>query len=240
MDGFDIAAVCAHPDDAELIMGGTIARAVASGRRVAMVDLTHGERGSRGTPETRAAEALEAARILGAAHRESLSLPDAGLQLVPEQKDAVVAVLRRLRPRVVLLQHWEQRHPDHTAASRIVYDAAFLAGLRNYRPDLGEAFRPKKLVYAVTMTEANDIRPSFVVDVTPVWDTKLRAIAAFASQFPPAPAETGSLPLDRFREAVELAGRRHGQHIGVRYGEGFVTREPLAVDDIASLAGSSL
>jgi len=240
MDSFDVAAVCAHPDDAELVMGGTIARAVAAGRRVAMLDLTRGESGSRGTPETRAAEALEAARVLGAAHRESLSLPDAGLSVVPEHKDAAVAALRRLRPRVVLLQHWEQRHPDHAAASRIVYDACFLAGLRNYRPDLGPAFRPAKLVYATTMTEANEIRPSFVVDVTAVWDIKLRAIAAFASQFTPAPGETAILPLDRFRDAVELAGRRHGQHIGVRFGEGFVTREPLAVDDVASLAGESL
>jgi LmbE family N-acetylglucosaminyl deacetylase len=90
------------------------------------------------------------------------------------------------------------------------------------------------------MTEANDVRPSFVVDVSPHWETKLRAIAAFSSQFTPAPGETGVLPLDRFREAVELAGRRHGQHIGVRYGEGFVTREPLAIEDVASLGGSSL
>ena len=147
---------------------------------------------------------------------------------------------RKLRPRVVLLQHWQQRHPDHAAASRIVYDASFLAGLKNYRPDLGGAFRPAKLVYAATMTEATDVRPSFVVDVTAVWDRKLEAIAAFASQFTPAPGETGVLPLDRFREAVELAGRRHGQLIGVRYGEGFVTKEPLVVDDVTALAGSSL
>jgi len=239
-DSFDLAAFCAHPDDAELVMGGTLARASALGRKVALVDLTRGEAGSRGTPETRAREAGEAARILGAAHRESLSLPDAGLALVPEQKDPVVAALRRLRPRVVLLQHWEQRHPDHAAASRIVSDAAFLAGLKSYRPDLGAAFRPAKLVYATTMTEATDVRPSFVVDVTAVWETKLRAIAAFASQFTPAPGETGVLPLDRFREAVELAGRRHGQAIGVRFGEGFLTREPLGVDDVAALAGSSI
>jgi bacillithiol biosynthesis deacetylase BshB1 len=240
MDAFDIAAVCAHPDDAELVMGGTLARAVSLGRRVCMVDLTRGESGSRGTPETRAAEAAEAARILGATHRESLALPDAMLQAVPEQKDRMVEALRRLRPRVVLLQHWEQRHPDHAAASRIVYDACFLAGLRNYRPDLGEAFRPAKLAYAVTMTEAMEIPPTFVVDVTPCWSTKLRAIAAFASQFTPAPGEQGVLPLDRFQEAVELAGRRHGQRIGVRYGEGFVTREPLVVDDVAALGGASL
>ena len=240
MQAFDIAAVCAHPDDAELVMGGTIAREASRGRRVAMVDLTRGECGSRGTPESRAAEAAEAARILGAAHRESLGLPDAKLQAVPEHKDPMVEALRRLRPRVVILQHWEQRHPDHAAASRIVKDASFLAGLRNYRPDLGPAFRPDKLVYAVTMTEANDLVPTFVVDITPFWETKQRAIAAFSSQFTPGPGETGPLPLDRFQEAVELAGRRHGQRIGVRYGEGFSTREPLAVDDLLSLGGRSI
>jgi bacillithiol biosynthesis deacetylase BshB1 len=240
MSGIDVAAVCAHTDDAELVMGGTLAKEAAGGRRVALVDLTRGEAGSRGTPETRAAEAAEAARILGAVHRESLGLPDARLQVTPEQRDPVVEVVRRLRPRVVLLQHWRQRHPDHAAASRIVYDACFLAGLRNYRPDLGPAFRPVKLVYAVTMTEAMDITPSFVVDVTELWETKLRAISAFVSQFTPAPGETAPLPLDHFKEAVELAGRRHGQRIGVRYGEGFVTREPLAVADLLELGGSSL
>jgi bacillithiol biosynthesis deacetylase BshB1 len=240
MDPFDIVAICAHPDDAELAMGGTLAREAARGRRLGMVDLTRGESGSRGTPKTRAEEAQEAARLLGAAHRESLPLPDGGLQVVPEHKDPVVEVLRRLRPRVVLLQHWRQRHPDHAAASRIVYDACFLAGLRNYRPDLGPAYRPRKLVYAATMTEANDVVPTFVVDVTPFWETKMRAVAAFASQFNPTPGEAGPLPLDRFQDGAELSGRRHGQRIGVRYGEGFVTREPIAVDDLLSLGGLSL
>ncbi len=239
-EAFDVAGICAHPDDAELVMGGTLALEAARGRRVCLVDLTRGESGSRGTPQTRAAEAQEAGRILGVLHRESLGLPDARLDAVPEQKDVVVEALRRLRPRVVVLQHWLQRHPDHAAASRIVYDASFLAGLRNYRPELGPAFRPSKLVYSVTMTEANDVAPSFVVDVTSVWETKMRAVAAFASQFTPTPGETGSLPLDRFREAIELSGRRHGQRIGARYGEGFVTREPLAVDDLLALGGSSI
>jgi bacillithiol biosynthesis deacetylase BshB1 len=237
---FDVAGICAHPDDAELVMGGTLALEASRGRHVCLVDLTRGESGTRGTPQTRAAEAQDAARILGVSHRESLGLPDARLEVVPEQKDLVVEALRRLRPRVVVLQHWVQRHPDHAAASRIVYDASFLAGLRNYRPDLGPAFRPSKLVYSVTMTEAADIAPSFVVDVTPVWDTKMRAVAAFASQFTAAPGETGVQPLDRFREAIELSGRRHGQRIGVRYGEGFVTREPLALSDVAGLGGESL
>src|SRR5262245_46787497 len=161
MDAFDIAGICAHPDDAELVMGGTLALEVGRGRRVALVDLTRGESGSRGTPETREQEAIEAARILGVAHRESLGLPDARLEPTAEQKDVVVATIRRLRPRVVLLQYWEQRHPDHAAASRLVYDGCFLAGLRNHRPDLGEAFRPAKLVYALTMMEFFDTPASF-------------------------------------------------------------------------------
>ena len=179
---YDIAGICAHPDDAELVMGGTLAREAARGRRIALVDLTRGESGSRGTPETRAAEAVEAARVLGVAHRESLNLPDARLEVIPAYKDTLVEALRRLRPRIVILQHWKQRHPDHAAASRLIYDAAFVAGLKNYRPDLGPAFRPQKLIYSVTMTEAMDVQPTFVVDVTTVWEQKLAAIAAPGQQ----------------------------------------------------------
>jgi bacillithiol biosynthesis deacetylase BshB1 len=240
MESLDILAVAAHPDDAELVMGGTIARETSAGRRLGIVDLTRGESGSRGSPEARLEEAQEAARILGVAHRESLALPDARLQATPEHRDPVVETVRRLRPRVVMTQHWEQRHPDHAATGRLVYDACFLAGLRNYRPDLGAAWRPRKLAYAVTMTEVTEVKPSFVVDITAFWETKLRAISAYASQFTPPPGETDRLPLDLFKERVELAGRRHGQRIGVRYGEGFVTREPLVVDDLLALEGESL
>lgn len=237
-DGFDAAGICAHPDDAELVMGGALALMASQGRKLALVDLTRGESGSRGSPETRAAEAAEAARILGVAHRESLGLPDARLAVIPEQKDPIVEAVRRLRPRLVLLQHWEQRHPDHTAASRLVYDACFLAGLRNYRSDLGEAFRPAKLVYSVTMTEATEVPPTLVVDISSVWERKLQAIRAFASQFTAEPGETTPLPLDRFQAAIELGARRHGQRIGVAYGEGFVTREPVQVQDLLALSSS--
>jgi bacillithiol biosynthesis deacetylase BshB1 len=231
---FDIAAVCAHPDDAEIIMGGTLAAEAGRGRRVALVDLTRGESGSRGTPEARAAEAREAARILGVAQRETLGLPDGRLSPTSEQKDELVAVLRRLRPRVVLLQHWEQRHPDHAAASRIVYEASYLAGLKSYRAELGAAFRPHKLCYALSTTEISEIRPSFVVDITPVWPTKLKAIQAFRSQFTPGPSDV-PLPFDGWQQAVELSARRQGQRIGVEFGEGFVVKEPLRVDDVAGL-----
>jgi LmbE family N-acetylglucosaminyl deacetylase len=157
----------------------------------------------------------------------------------PEQKDAVVAVVRRLRPRLVLLPHWEQRHPDHAAASRIVYEASFLAGLRNYRPDLGAAFRPQKLVYVPSTTEIVEVPPSFVVDITAVWETKVKAVSAFASQFSTGTVETVALPLDLFRQSMELAARRYGQRIGATYGEAFVTREPLVVADLLTLGGRS-
>jgi bacillithiol biosynthesis deacetylase BshB1 len=236
---FDIAAICAHPDDADLIMGGTLALQCRLGRRVAAVDLTRGESGSRGTPETRAAEAADAARVLGLAHRENLGLPDSSLEVCAAQKDPVVEAIRRLRPRVVVLQHWQQRHPDHAHAGRIVYEAAFLAGLRNYRPDLGAAFRPFKLVYCLPMTEYSDVTPTFVVDITSTWEIKMRAVAAFASQFTPEPGETVALALDRFQSNVELAARRFGQRIGVKYGEAFYVRETMVASDLAALPVSS-
>jgi bacillithiol biosynthesis deacetylase BshB1 len=204
------------------------------------VDLTRGECGSRGTPEQRGLEAERAAQILGAAHRESLGLPDARLTPVPEQRDVVVSALRRLRPRVVILQHWEQRHPDHAASSRLVSEAAFVAGLKNYRPELGLPFRPAKLVYALATTEMTEITPSFVVDITGTWARKLAAIAAFESQFSAPPGgDAVALPFDRFRQNVEIQARRQGQKIGVEFGEAFVLREPMQVDDLQSLTGPS-
>ena len=238
--GYDIAGICAHPDDAELVMGGTVYLESRRGRRVVLLDLTRGECGSRGTPEQRETEAAAAARILGVARRESLGLPDGALSPTTEQKDKLVGALRRLRPRVVIAQHWEQRHPDHAAASRIVYEASFLAGLKNYRPELGPAFRPFKIVYAPGVTEPAEVPPTFVVDITAAWDTKMQAIRAFASQFTPEAGETVPLPFDRFQHAVEVAARRQGQRIGVDFGEGFVTRETLQVEDLLSLRVPSI
>jgi bacillithiol biosynthesis deacetylase BshB1 len=235
----DIAGICAHPDDAELIMGGTLAREARRGCRIGLVDLTRGESGSRGDPQTREREARDAARILGVAWRESLGLPDARLSATPELRDVVVGALRRLRPRLVITQYWDQRHPDHSATGRLVYEACFTAGLRAYRPELGAAYRPLKVVYALSMTETNELTPSFVVDITATWPIKLQAIRAFASQFTPSPGETVALPFDRFQHAVEVAARRQGQRIGVDYGEGFFVREPSRVDDLLSLDVSS-
>lgn len=233
---FDIAGICAHPDDAELVMGGTLVKEAARGRRIALVDLTRGESGSRGSPETREWEAQTAAKVLGVAHRESLGLPDARLESKVDHRDPIIEAVRRLRPRVVATQYWEQRHPDHAAASRLVYDACFMAGLRNYRPELGAPYRPERIAYALTMTEAAERTPSFVVDISAQFDTKIEAMLAFASQFTRPPGgDPVPLPFDNFREAVELSARRHGQTVGVRYGEGFVLREPVRLAGLADL-----
>jgi LmbE family N-acetylglucosaminyl deacetylase len=122
-----------------------------------------------------------------------------------------------------------------------VYEACFLAGLRNYSPELGVAFRPFKLVYALGITEpVHEQAGTFLVDVSAVWDQKLRAIRAFASQFTPAPGETVALPFERFQDTVEMSSRHLGARIGVRYAEAFVTREPLAIEDLTGLVGRSI
>jgi N-acetylglucosamine malate deacetylase 1 len=224
----DIAAICAHPDDAEVLAGGTLRLEVERGRRVAIVDLTAGERGSRGTPARRAEEASEAARILGVAHRECLHLPDAALANDASQTDPLVAALRRLRPAVVVTHHPDGRHPDHDAASRLVSRACFLAGLIHYLPGEGTPFRPPRIVRALPVLGHDATLPSFVVDVSRQWGIKMRAVRAYASQFR-SPPGTPRGPLDDALASLELSARWHGRSIGVAYGEAFVTREPPAL-----------
>jgi N-acetylglucosamine malate deacetylase 1 len=223
----DLVALCAHPDDAELMLGGTLSLEASRGRNVAIVDLTAGELGSRGDRTTRAREAEAATRVLGIAHRECLGLPDAGITVIAEHKDRVIAALRRLQPTTIALHHWAQGHPDHAAASRLCADAAYLSGLVNYRPDLGAPFRPSRIVYCLGATQL-DVAPSFVIDISDRWNTKLDAIRAYASQIAPPPGSPPN-PLDRVIAQVETAARYHGSRIGVAYGEAFVMREPVAL-----------
>ncbi len=231
MDEFALIACCAHPDDAELIAGGTLRAAVERGQRVGIVDLCAGECATKGTVEIRAREAIAAARILGVAHRECLGLPDGGLVLEAGHKDRVVEALRRLRPRIVITHHGEHRHPDHEIASELVRTAAFLAGLANYRPDLGRAFRPQRIYHALSTLKHDATPPNVVVDVSRQWAVKLDAVRAHESQFPPLPyAVAGSLA-DALRQ-IEIAARWHGRSIGVEFGEAFVTAMPLPVDDL--------
>ncbi len=226
----DVLAIAAHPDDVELTCGGTLARLKAGGYRFGIVDLTRGEMGTRGTPEIRAAEARRAAEILGAEFRESLDLGDGGLGRGREEELAVIEVIRREKPRLVLTPYPDDRHPDHRRAGQLVTDATFYAGLRKLET-AHPAHRPQQAVYFSTFDPRE---PDFVVDVTPYIETRRSAMRAFASQFhDPTSTEPHTVMSQReFLDMVESRARQHGALIGVEFGEGFHSRRPPRVDDL--------
>src|SRR5688572_21710907 len=220
----DVLAIAAHPDDVELTCGGTIVKMARRGYRVGILDLTQGEMGTRGSIELRRRESAAAARILGVALRENLSLPDAHLELRMDYKIALARRIRALRPRTVILPYWEGRHPDHYTAARLGYEGCFLAGLKRLKID-GEAFRPFKILYSTTYDRS--VRPSFVVDVTREFSRRQRAIMAYSSQFPAkgrAPRSSVYIPLDRLVYEVQLVARFYGEMVGVEYAEPFLTK----------------
>lgn len=212
-----------HPDDIEIGLGGTIARHVALGYRVGLCELTAGEMGTNGTPDERVAEAEAAGRVLGAAWRVNLRLPDRALGQ-PDHARAIAGVVRRARPRSVAIPHGVDRHPDHVAAHRLLIDAVFNAGLRRYDAD-GEAWRPDWVcAYFI-----NDAAPaSFVVDVSAYYDVKRRALDCYTSQFQPSAAGAAPTRLNSptFRQLVESRDAQFGAIAGVAFAEGLVVRDP--------------
>lgn len=235
----DVLAVFAHPDDAELLCGGALARSADAGRRVAIVDLTAGEMGSQGTPGLRAGEAKRAAGILGVAERRCLGLPDSRLENTHDARLAVAGVLRALRPRVVVT-HWKVgRHRDHRVASELVRDACFLSALRRLEVE-GDPFRPLKLVYATAFREDAG-PPSFVVDVTAQIDRKIAALEAYASQFAGKTQAGEVFPGgDRpMLDQIRARAAADGSLIRAAYGEPFRVDEAMAVEDLADLGVSS-
>lgn len=236
----DLLAVFAHPDDAELLCGGTLARAVDQGHRVGILDLTGGEHGSRGSAELRAQEAAAAARVLGVSERTSASLPDGALVNSPEARLAVAGHLRRLRPRTVIL-HWPGgRHPDHRVASELGRDACFVSGLARASLD-GEPHRPAKVLYAIAYQEP-PVEPRFVVDISEQMERKMEAIRAFGSQFE-GKTWAGDIFGGGERPLLDQI-RAHAAHYGslIRrpYGEPFWTRETIEIDDVTGMAVRSL
>jgi N-acetylglucosamine malate deacetylase 1 len=230
----DILAIMAHPDDVELTCGGTLLASVARGRRVGIVDLTQGETGSRGTVAIRAAESQEAGRILGVSVRENLQLPDAHLVNAPETREAVIRALRRHRPAVVITHARQGRHPDHIAAAQLVRDACFLSGLKKLVPEL-PAFRPRKVVHCLSFRE-DAIAPSFVVDISDVFEQKLAAIRCYRSQFDGLTQAGEVYPNgEPLADVIRHQAAHYGTLIRARYGEPFHTTETMRIDDIASL-----
>src|SRR6202047_3795843 len=158
----DLLAIVAQPDDVELTCGGTLIKMARRGYKTGILDLTAGEMGSRGTPETRAKEAAKAAKLLGVAGGGPVGGPGSDVQPARQHKLRLAGVIRELRPKTVILPYWEARHPDHYHASTLGYEGCFLAGLKQV-PIEGEAYRPFKILYATSFA---DVRPTFVVDIT--------------------------------------------------------------------------
>jgi bacillithiol biosynthesis deacetylase BshB1 len=233
----DILAIAAHRDDVEQTCGGTLLRMASRGLRTAILDLTHGEAGTRGTAEERASEAEEAARILGVGWRQALNLPDGAIANTLDNRIAIVGVIRRLRPRVVILPYWQARHPDHAIVATLGYEACFLSGLKKVDTGAG-AHRPFKIVYASLYA---DVRPSFIVDITPFIEQRHLALMAYRSQYADQSAGTGLfVPEEEIRERTFAEARHYGLLAGVRYGEPFVQKEVGLVDDLTLLPVQSL
>ena len=223
--GVDLLVFGPHPDDLEIGAGGTIARHVAAGASVGLCDMTAGEMGSNGTVEQRLAEAEDARKVLGATWRENLRLPDRAIGKSPEHLVTLATFIRKHQPRVVAGPFWSDRHPDHVAASALITEGVFNAGLRKYQAP-GEAWKVEWICYYFI----NDAeKPSFVVDVTEQYETKRKALDCHVTQFQPpgrgASATRLNTPL--FRQLIESRDAQFGALAGVPWAEGFIVREPV-------------
>ena len=233
-DAVSILAIVAHRDDAELTCGGTLIKAAKRGQRTAIIDLTQGEMGTRGSAELRRAESDEAARILGCSARETLGLPDAGIENTPATRELLARAIRRFRPRVVIAPALEGRHPDHRISAQLVRDACFVAGLAKVAPEL-PPHRPLKILHALAYRQ-DFVRPSFVVDISDEFEQKMAAIRCYGSQFDEAIQAGEVYPTgEPLYDVVTHYGAMYGSLLRTRYGEPFFTTEMMRVDDVAAL-----
>lgn len=229
----DVLAFAAHRDDLELTCAGTLIKLVDRGYRVGIVDLTAGEMGTRGTAEEREQEASEAAHVMGVAVRENLHIPDGYVQVAEENERKVIRTIRTYRPQLLFLPYWEDRHPDHAHAGRLVASAWFKSGLAKLDTNQ-PSYRPERLLYYMCHYR---VEPTFVVDVTDQHERKMQAIQAFRSQVhnPSYEAEETYISRKEYLEEIEARSRYYGSLIGRRYGEPFLLREMLEVEDPFSL-----
>jgi bacillithiol biosynthesis deacetylase BshB1 len=233
----DVLSIAAHRDDVEQTCGGTLLRMASRGLRTAILDLTRGEGGTRGTAEDREREANEAAGILGVGWRGALDLPDGAIENTLENRKKIVRVLRRLRPRVVILPYWRARHPDHSIVATLGYEACFLSGLTSVKTDAAP-HRPFKIVYASLYA---DVRPSFIVDITPFIEQRHASLMAYRSQYANQDAGSGLfVPEEEIRERTFAEARHYGLLAGVKYGEPFVQKDAGLVDDLTLIPVQSI
>lgn len=233
MEYVDILAVAAHPDDIELTCAGTLIKMVDKGYTVGILDLTKGEMGTRGTPELRAKEAEAARAVIGARFREGMNLGDSCLTASIENRLVVAEKIRAARPRTVILPYWEGRHPDHYIAANLGYEACYAAGLKQL-PISGEPHRPKKILYA---SMYHDVRPSFLVDISPYFERKLEAINCFASQFAGDMRDVTELypAWGKLIDRITTQCKYFGHLMGVSYAEPFTVKEAIAIEDVVTM-----
>lgn len=230
----EVLAIAAHRDDVELTCGGTLITAARQGHRTGIIDLTAGETGTRGSAQLRGEEAAAAARVLGVAVRENLGLPDAGLVNTPETRALLAVAIRRLRPRIVIAPALAGRHPDHVVAGQLVRDACFVAGLAKLVPDM-PPHRPRKVIHALTFRE-DQVKPTFVVDVSDVFEQKMDAVRCYASQFDGAIQAGEVYPTgEPLYDVIRHQSAHYGSLIRVRHGEPFYTTETMRVADLTAL-----
>ncbi|MEO5568314.1 MAG: bacillithiol biosynthesis deacetylase BshB1 [Gemmatimonadaceae bacterium] len=238
MTTVDLLAIAAHRDDVELTCSGTLIKAARQGYRTAIIDLTQGEMGSRGSAELRASEASRAAELIGVQARENLGLPDAGIVNDLATREVVARAIRRFKPKVVIAPAREGRHPDHHTTAQLVRDACFVAGLAKLAPDLPK-HRPKKLIHCVSFREDFG-KPTFVVDISDEFETKMKAIRCYDSQFSGEIQAGEVFPNgEPLYDIVRHQSAHYGSLIRCRYGEPFYTSETVRVDDVVALEVSS-
>ncbi len=235
----DVLALGAHPDDVEMSCSGTLLAAAAAGKKIAVVDFTRGELGTRGTPATRATEAAAASLVLGLSARENLGLPDGFFRNDREHQLPLIAAIRRYQPDVVLCNAIHDRHPDHGRAAQLAADACFLAGLRMIETRGADGqpqapWRPKNVYHYI---QDRAIAPAFVVDITAHWPQKWASIQAYGTQFfnPASSGPATYLSNLEFSKFMEARAREFGHMIGVEFGEGFTVPRPVGVRGVSEL-----
>jgi bacillithiol biosynthesis deacetylase BshB1 len=230
----DLLAIGPHRDDVELICGGALIKHAKAGQRVGIIDLTAGEMGTRGSAEIREREANAAAGVMGVALRENLNLPDAGITNTPDTRLALAKRIRALRPRVVIAPAPRGRHPDHRVAAQLVRDACFLAGLTKL-DSASERHRPLKVIHAIAYRE-DHVKPTFVLDISAEFETKLKAIACYASQFDGVTWAGEVYPNgEPLADIVRHQAAHYGSLIRCQYGEPYFTYETMRVEDLTTL-----
>jgi bacillithiol biosynthesis deacetylase BshB1 len=234
----DVLAIGAHPDDVELSCSGTIAKLVKQGRAVGILDLTRGELGTRGTPAIRAKEAADAARVLGVRVRDNLKIPDGNIEINKKNLAQVIAVIRKYQPQILLIPYSSERHPDHEHAHRLAKEAWYYSGVAKIRTadrgKLQQRFRPD---YYFEYMMLHSFPPSFIVDISDVYTTRVAAIKAFKSQFfsPESKEPRTFLSTEGFMDLLETRAKHFGQLVGASYGEPFFSIKPIGIHDLSSL-----